>query len=297
MGGRYGTAGLQIDGSCDPDHLGYLVVADEASCGLGVFRVDVYGDADGLTHGGQHLELDVPDGIDRTCADEFQQLGGAGVAVSCVGRDLEMGLGRQLAGLLHLVQHPQAALVVHKKGMAAESGSALYVLNRPDYLLLAAQAVSHPDTFLRVHGGAGVCCRSRAYGEDEVGLCFPGQSYHFYDLVVCKHHDALGLGDAVKADAVAVHLGQKRGHHFRALDAGHLETVLSTVRKSLVRCGEVIGVPSRQTYRSEEFSCLFHKILSLFIYSIRVSDSLSAHGWTCRWTEGHSLSRCVCVCP
>ena len=260
MGLGHGAAGLEVDGSCDSDHLGNLVVADETAGGFGVLRVDVDGAVHCLAHRGQHLELDIADGVDRVRAEHLEHLCGAGVAVSGMGGNLEMAVLRDLSRLAHLVQDPQAALVIDKETSAAEPGGALDVFDSPDDLFLSAQAVTHPDAFFCVDGGGSVGRRPGSDGENQVGLPLVGELNHFADLRVGQAHDALGLGDTMEIKSIAVHGFEEGAHDLWPLDSGNLKAVLATVLKTLLRIGQVIGVAAGETGLFQEFSGFIHTV-------------------------------------
>ena len=260
VGLGHGTAGLEVDGSCDPDHLGDLVVTDETSGGFGVLCVDVDGAVHCLAHGGKHLELDIADGIDGVRAEYLEHLCGAGVAMSGMGGNLEMAVLRDLACLAHLVQDPQAALVIDEEASTAEPGGALDVFDSPDDLFLSAQAVTHPDALFGVDGGGGVGRRPGSDGEDQIGLPLVGELNHLADLRVGQAHDTLGLGDTVEIKPIIVHGFEKGAHDLGALDAGNLKAVLAAVLKALLRIGQVIGVAAGETGFFQEFSGFIHTV-------------------------------------
>ena len=149
-----------------------------------------------------------------------------------MSRNFEMAVRWDLAGLPHLVQHPEAALVIYEKTAAAQPCRPLHIFNRPHDLFLAAQAVSHAHTFLRMHRSRRIRCGTGPYRQNQI--CLPGmcQFHHLGYFLVGETHDSLGLGDAMKIKSIGIHGLQKRLHHLGALNARHLKAVLAAVFKT-----------------------------------------------------------------
>ena len=81
-------------------------------------------DIDRLTHGRQHLKLDVAYRIDRICPDLLDQFCRTWIAVSGMCRQFKLAVCRNLTGPACLIQYPQAAFIVHDKMAAAKVGPA-----------------------------------------------------------------------------------------------------------------------------------------------------------------------------
>lgn len=238
MSCRNRAAGLEVNGRSDADHLGNLVVTDEAAGGLGVLGVDINGTIYSLTHSGEHLKLNIADRVNGVGADAFKKLCRAGVAVTCVCGNLEVAVCGDLACLAELVECPEAALVIYEEAAAAEACGTLYVLNGADDLFLTAQAIAHAYALIGMYGCRSIGSCTGADCKDKVGAPVVSKLNHLADLIIGQAHDALSLGNAMQIEAVAVHCFKKCLHNLGALNAGYLKTELAAVSKTLLRCGQ-----------------------------------------------------------
>ena len=207
--------------------------------------MDINGAINCLTHGRQHLELDITDGVDGIRAQHFQNLGRAGITVTCMSGNLEMAVGGNLSSLAHLIQRPQTALVIDQETTTAEASRSLHIFNRPHDLLLTAETVTHADTFLSVNGGRGICGSAGTDGKDQVGLILVSQIHHLGDIFICQAHDTLGLGHAVQIQAIGVNRLQQSLHDLRPLDAGNLEAILAAISEAFLARRQIVSIATR----------------------------------------------------
>ncbi len=262
MVGGHAASCFEIDGGCHADEVGDLVVADEAAGGLGILGVKVDGNVDGGPHGSEHLELDVPHGIDAVGAEGFKYMCGAGVAVSAVGAHLEFAVGRDVTALSGFIQSPEKSFVIDEETAHSECGGPADFFDAAGDLLLSAKAVAHPLPLFGLDGGGGVRSRPGAAGQNKLDLPFPGIFNHGLYLIVREEHDALGLGDPVYLDAIFVQGLEKGLHRAGTLDAGDLETVLTAVFESFFRCGKVVKISSGHAYALKERTGILHCVKS-----------------------------------
>ena len=103
-----------------------------------------------------------------------------------------------------------------------------------------------------------------------------GKLHHFADLGVGQTHDALGLGDAMEIESIAVHGLEEGAHDLGALDAGNLKAVLAAVLKALPGIGQVIGITAGETGFFQEFSGFIHTVhgFSSFFFLVVLSNGV-----------------------
>ena len=235
-------------------------MADETTRGLRIFGVDINGARNRLPHSCQHLELNITHRVDGVSAQHFQDLCGAGIPVACMSGNLEMAILRNLTGFTHLIQYPQATFVIDQESTAAKPCGALYILDGSDDLLLSTQTITHPHAFFRVDRGGGIGRCTGADCKNQVGLILMGKVHHLGDILIRQAHDALGLGNTMEIQAIAVHCLQKSLHNLRSLNAGNLKAVLTTISKPFGAGRQIIGIASRLSDRLQELSCFVHAV-------------------------------------
>ena len=222
--------------------------------------VAVDGDVDSSADCGQVLQLIVADDVEGVSTDVLQQLGGAGVAVTSVSAHLELAVLGQQAGGTSLAQSPQAALVIHQEGAAAQAGSTTDVFQSADDLILATQTITHTDALGALHGCRSIGGSTGADCQNQLNLMLLGQLDHGGDVVIAQEPDTLGLGNTVDVEAQTIELVQQSLHDGGTLDAGNLETILAAVIEALLGSGQVVQIAAGQTDALQPGSGLLHSV-------------------------------------
>ena len=194
----------------------------------------VDGHVDSLPYGREHGERHVAQGVERVCAQHLQHPGSSRVRVACVDGDLEHHVPWYVAGLTHLVEQPEEALIHDQEAPEAQLYAAHYVRHHVHEVVRASEAHAAHPPLRGPELAAEVPRRPGAGCHDDLELGVSGQLCEAGELLVVQqrgaHHDR---DEPVHGHIPFLHLVYQGFEHLRPLDPRDLYAVVCAVWEAL----------------------------------------------------------------